>query len=255
MAALGADARKRGISTVSAGNTAKALAWSGQRFGVPARSLMPKDAPSAKIDAVRAYGGEPILVETQEVFRFLKEHAWEAEPYAFIHPWTNRDLMIGHGTMALEIIQDCPSVESVFIPVGGGGLIGGVGTALKALKPSVRVIAVEPQGCPSLKASLEAGRPATVDCNTICDGVAVPYITAEMYPLLADIADEVILVPDDAVRAGVRRLATRNNMVAEPSGALALAAALSVPAKKRGIAVCIVTGGSIDPELLAAILK
>ena len=255
VAALGADARKRGISTVSAGNTAKALAWSGQRFGVPARSLMPKDAPSAKIEAVRAYGGEPILVETQEVFRFLKEHLWEAEPYAFIHPWTNRDLMIGHGTMALEIIQDCPSVESVFIPVGGGGLIGGVGTALKALKPSVRIIAVEPEGCPSLKASLEAGRPTTVDCNTICDGVAVPYITAEMYRLLADLADEVILVPDDAVRAGVRRLATRNNMVAEPSGALAVAAALSVPAKERGIAVCIVTGGSIDPELLAAILK
>ena len=110
VAALGADVRKRGISTVSAGNTAKALAWSGQRFGVPARSLMPKDAPSAKIEAVRAYGGEPILVETQEMFRFLKERAWEAEPYAFIHPWTNRNLMIGHGTMAVEIIQDCPSL-------------------------------------------------------------------------------------------------------------------------------------------------
>ncbi len=254
VASMSQESRRRGLSTVSAGNTAKALAWSGQRFGVPARSLMPKDAPSAKIEAVRAYGGEPILVETQEVFRFLKEHLWEAEPYAFIHPWTNRDLMIGHGTMALEIIQDCPSVESVFIPVGGGGLIGGVGTALKALKPSVRVIAVEPEGCPSLKASLEAGRPTTVDCNTICDGVAVPYITAEMYRLLADLADEVILVPDDAVRAGVRRLATRNNMVAEPSGALAVAAALSVPAKERGIAVCIVTGGSIDPRKLVAIL-
>jgi len=254
VASLSPEARSRGLSTVSAGNTAQALAWAGRHFGVPARSVMPQSAPASKIEAVRAYGGEPVLVSTEEVFRFLREHAWESEPYTFIHPWSNRDVMIGHGTIALEIIADCPEVETVLIPVGGGGLIAGVGSCLKAHKSSVRVIAVEPSGCPSLHASLEAGRPVTVDCSTICDGVAVPYITQEMYPLLKDLVDDVILVSDDAVKAAIKRLAIGNKIVAEPSGALSLAAALTISPDDRGLTVCLITGGSIDPEKLAKIL-
>jgi 2-C-methyl-D-erythritol 4-phosphate cytidylyltransferase/2-C-methyl-D-erythritol 2,4-cyclodiphosphate synthase len=105
---------------------------------------MPDSAPKTKIDAVRKHGGEPRLVPMPEVFQFLKEHLWEQEPFAFIHPWTNRNVMIGHGTIGLEIIADCPKVDSVFIPVGGGGLIGGVASALKALNPFVKVFAVQP---------------------------------------------------------------------------------------------------------------
>ena len=254
VASMSQETRRRGLSTVSAGNTAQALAWTGRHFGVAARSIMPDTAPASKIEAVRAHGGEPVLVPTDEVFRYLREHSWENEPYAFIHPWINRDLIIGHGTMGLEIIGECPDVDTVFVPVGGGGLIAGVGSAVKALKPSIRVIAVEPQGCPSLHASLEAGRPVTVDCDTICDGVAVPYITEEIFPLLRDLVDDAVLVSDDAVKAAMRRLATANKMIAEPSGALALAAALAIPDEKRGLSVCIVTGGSIDPRKLAAIL-
>ncbi len=254
VASMSQETRQRGLSTVSAGNTAQALAWTGRHFGVPARSIMPDTAPASKIEAVRAYGGEPILVPADEVFRYLREHGWENEPYAFIHPWINRDLIIGHGTMGLEIIAECPDVDTVFVPVGGGGLIGGVGSAVKALKPSIRVIAVEPQGCPSLHASLEAGRPISVECNTICDGVAVPYITEEMFPLLRDLVDAAVLVSDDAVKAAMRRLALGNKMIAEPSGALALAAALAIPDERRGLSVCIVTGGSIDPRKLVAIL-
>ena len=254
VASLDDDARQRGISTVSAGNTAQALAWAGRAFGVPARSLMPETAPRSKIEAMRALGGEPILAPVAEVFRYLKEHAWEREPYAFIHPWTNRDLMIGHGTMGLEIVEECPHVEAVFIPVGGGGLLGGVGSALKAAKPSIRIIAVEPEGCPSLFASLRARRPQSVECNTICDGVAVPYITDEMFPLLRDLVDDSVLVPDDTVEACVRRLALQDKIVAEPSGALSLAAALATGAGRDGPAVTIVTGGSINTDKLAAIL-
>ncbi|MCZ6836372.1 MAG: pyridoxal-phosphate dependent enzyme, partial [Planctomycetota bacterium] len=114
--------RAKGLSTVSAGNTAQALAWCGRHFGIPARSLMPDSAPKTKIDAVLALGGEPVLVPTREVFRFLQERGWEQEPYSFIHPWINRHVMIGHGSMALEIVEACPDVETVFIPVGGGGL-------------------------------------------------------------------------------------------------------------------------------------
>ncbi len=254
VASMSKETRRRGLSTVSAGNTAQALAWTGRHFGVPARSIMPDNAPASKVEAVRGYGGEPVLVPTDEVFHYLREHGWENEPYAFIHPWINRDLIIGHGTMGLEIIAECPDVDTVFVPVGGGGLIGGVGSAVKALKPSIRVIAVEPQGCPSLHASLEAGRPVSVECDTICDGVAVPYITEEMFPLLRDLVDDAVLVSDDAVKASMRQLVTGNKMIAEPSGALALAAALAIPEEKRGLSVCIVTGGSIDPRKLVAIL-
>ena len=111
---------------------------------------MPESAPRTKIDAVRAWGGEPVLVPTAEVFRFLKEHGWEQEPYAFIHPWTNRDVMTGHGSLGLEIAEDLPDVDTVLVPVGGGGLLAGVGSALRAVKPDVRILAVEPEGCPGL---------------------------------------------------------------------------------------------------------
>ena len=255
VASLPAEERARGISTVSAGNTAKALAWAGRHFGVPARSLMPEHAPTTKIDAVRSYGGTPVLVPVDEVFRYLREHLWEREPYAFIHPWIERDVMIGHGTLGAEIVAELGDVDSVYVPVGGGGLLGGVGSALRAWKPSVRIVAVEPEGCPSLHAALEAGAPVTVDCDTICDGVAVPYITEEMFPLLRELADDVVLVSEAEVRATIRRLVSANHIVAEGSGALALAAALRTPFEERGNTVCLVTGGSIDPEKLAAILS
>jgi len=246
--------RARGLSTVSAGNTAKALAWCGRHFGVPARSLMPETAPRAKIDAVRALGGTPVLVSMEEVFRFLREHLWEREPYAFIHPWTNRDVLMGHGSLGLEILADMPDVESVYVPVGGGGLLASVGSALAALAPSVRVVAVEPAGCPSLHAAIQAGEPVTVACDTMCDGVAVPYVTSEMFPLLRELASEVALVSEDEVRAAIRLLAGANHLIAEGSGALATAAALRVPPEERGKSVCLVTGGSIDLAKLAAVL-
>jgi threonine dehydratase len=251
---LGEERRRAGLSTVSAGNTAKALAWCARRFGVGARSLMPEGAPRTKIEAVRALGGEPVLVPTAEVFRFLREHAWEREPYAFVHPWTNRDVILGHGSLGLELLEDCPEVETVFVPVGGGGLFTGVASALKSVRPSVRVVAVEPAGCPSFHAALRAGGPLTVACDTICDGVAVPYVTEEMFPLLAELADDSVLVSEDEVRAAIRLLAGANHLVAEGAGALATAAALKAPSGTRGPAIALVTGGSIDVARLAPIL-
>jgi threonine dehydratase len=254
VASLPERERRRGVSTVSAGNTAQALAWSARRFGVPARSLMPESAPLAKIDAVRAYGGEPVLVPVAELFRYLEERGWERESFAFIHPWTNRDVMTGHGSLGLEIVEDLPDVDTVLIPVGGGGLLAGVGAALVSARPGVRIVAVEPEGCCAFQRSLEAGRPARVDCRTICDGVAVPYVTEEMFPLLRELASRVHLVSDESVKSAVRRLALHNKIVAEPSGALATAAALEIPASERGKTVCLVTGGSIDAAKLAEIL-
>ena len=254
VASLSPERRAEGLSTVSAGNTAQALAWCGRHFGVPARSIMPDSAPATKIEAVKRYGGEPILVSMDEVFRFLKEHLWEDEPYAFIHPWTDRNVWIGHGTLGLEIIDDLPEVDSVFVPVGGGGLMTGVASALKALKPSVRVIAVEPEGCAALHASLKQGRAVAVKCETMCDGVAVPYMTEEVFSALRDLVDDTVLASEEAVKATIKRLALGNRIIAEGSGALAVAAALAMPNRERGTTVCLVTGGSIDTEKFVRIL-
>jgi threonine dehydratase len=163
--------------------------------------------------------------------------------------------MIGHGTLGLEIMDDSPDVDTVFIPVGGGGLLGGVGSAIKAVNPLVRIYAVEPEGCPALGSAVDHGQPITVECKTICDGVAVPYITDEMFPLLNELIDDVLLVPERLVRAAIRSILWRNKILAEPAGALALAAALQMPPKHRGKSVCLVTGGSIGVELLMEILQ
>ena len=255
VASLSDDERQKGLSTISAGNTAQALAWAARYFRVSARSLMPEGAPRSKIEAVRAYGATPVLVPVGELFRYLREHGWESEPYAYIHPWTNQNVMIGHASIGLEILADCPDVHSVFVSVGGGGLIAGVASALKALKPSVQVIAVEPQGCPSLHASFEAGKPRSVDCDTICDGVAVPYITEEMFPLLRELVDDVVLVSETDVKRMIRHLALGNKMIVEGAGALSAAAAKTVPQKKRGKSVAVLSGGSIDSNKLTAILN
>ena len=255
VASLSPEEKNRGLSTVSAGNTAQALAWSARHFGISARSIMPDTAPLPKIEAVKAYGGIPVLKPISEVFRFLQEHLWEQEPYSFIHPWTNRQVMIGHGSLGLEIMDDAPDIDTVFIPVGGGGLLGGVGSAIKAINPAVRIFAVEPEGCPALRSAVDHGQPITVECKTICDGVAVPYITDELFPLLNELIDDVILVSERSVRLAIRSMLLGNKMLSEPSGALALAAAQKMAPTQRGKSVCLVTGGSISFDLLLEILQ
>ena len=252
---LSPEEKNKGVSTVSAGNTAQALAWSARHFGISARSIMPDTAPLSKIEAVKAYGGIPILKPISEVFRFLQEHLWEQEPYSFIHPWTNRQVMIGHGSLGLEIMDDAPDIDAVFIPVGGGGLLGGVGSAIKAINSAVRIFAVEPEGCPALRSAVDHGQPMTVECQTICDGVAVPYITDELFPLLNELIDDVILVSERSVRLAIRFMLLGNKMLSEPSGALALAAAQKVAPSRRGKCVCLVTGGSISFDLMLEILQ
>jgi len=254
VAALSPEQRAAGISTTSSGNTAQALAWSGGYFGVTSRSLMPENAPESKIEAMRSYGGTPVLVTREHLFDYMANHGWNDEPYAFIHPWIDPVVMAGAGTIGLEILEDLPDVETVFVPVGGGGLSSGIGTAIKATKPGVRIVAVEPEGCCALSQSFEAGKPVSVTCNTICDGVAVPLVVPEVYEILRDVIDDVVLVSDDDVKKTIKRLALRNKIVTEGAGALATTAALQTPASSRGKTAAIVTGGSVDPDFLAAIL-
>ncbi|HMM41910.1 MAG TPA: pyridoxal-phosphate dependent enzyme [Thermomicrobiales bacterium] len=251
VAAKSDEERARGLSTTSAGNTAQALAWTARHFGTTARSLMPETAPETKVRAMEAYGGTPVLVPGAEVFRFMTEEGWRDEPYTFIHPWRE---MAGSATIGLEIVEDMPDVERVYVPVGGGGLIGGVGSAIKSLRPEIKVIGVEPEGCCALTRSLEAGEPVSVQCQTICDGVAVPLVLPDVFEVLREVVDETVLISDRAAKAAVKRLALRNKLVAEPAGGLAVAAALAADSAERGRCVAIVSGGSINADLLAEIL-
>ena len=155
-----------------------------------------------------------------------------------------------------EIAEDLPEVRTAFLPVGGGGLLCGVASALKARLPDVRIVAVESESHPALRASLDADAPVSVPgAPTICDGVAVPYMTEAMFPVLRDLVDDAMVVPESEVAAAVRSLALNDNLVAEGAGALALAAALRVDPETRGTSVAPVTGGSIDPSKLVQILR
>ena len=205
--------------------------------------------------AIEDYGMEPVLMPGNELFDWMLSAGWTNEPYASLHPWVEPLMIAGSGTVGLEIHEDVPDVETVFVSVGGGGLICGVGSALKALKPGVRIVAVQPEACAPVRASLEAGAPGWVDAGpTLCDGLGVPLVTDEMWPLLRDTVDGTVTVSEDQVRDAIRRLALDNKLVVEGAGAASLAAALATPVEERGRSVCVLSGGSIDGEVLAAIV-
>jgi threonine dehydratase len=254
IAALDPQDRARGVSTVSSGNTAQALSWSARKFNVPARAIMPHTAPQNKIDATIAYGGVPDLRDPDEAFNSLLDGSYRDEPDAFIHPVANRDVLAGHGSIGLEIHEDLPDVQTIYVPVGGGGLSCGIANAIKNLVPGVRVIGVQPAECTPVIQGIKAGEPVIVKCETFCDGVAVNFMFPEMYPLMRDLLDDIITVEEEAVFEALRHLALKNKIVAEGAGGLAVAAALQADPSERGKTVAIISGGSIDPDKLARIL-
>lgn len=252
VAALSPGDRERGVSTVSSGNTAQALSWAARRFGVSARAVMPLTTAANKIAATEAYGGKPDLMPAEQAFGCLRAGGYRDFPDTFIHPVANRDVIAGHGSIGLEIDEDMPDVDAVYVPIGGGGLVSGIANVLTSLRPAVRIVGVQPSGCTPVIAGLAAGKPVDVPVQTICDGVAVSFMFPEMYPLLRDLVDDIVTVSDGAVRHAIRRLALKNKIVAEGAGALAVAAAMAAPRTARSIAI--VSGGSIDAEQLAEIV-
>jgi len=254
VAALHPDERAKGVSTVSSGNTAQALSWSARKFGVTARAIMPHTAPQNKIDATITYGGVPDLRDPEEAFQSLLDGSYHNEPDAFIHPVANRDVLAGHGSIGLEIHEDLPDVQTVYVPVGGGGLSCGIANAIKNLSPGVRVIGVQPAECTPVIQGVKAGEPVMVKCVTFCDGVAVSFMFPEMYPLMRDLLDDIITVEEEDVFEALRLLAMKNKIVAEGAGGLSVAAALKANPGERGKTVAIISGGSIDPDKLARIL-
>jgi len=240
-----------GVVTASAGNMAQGVAWAARELGIPARAIAPADAPRAKLDRVEALGAEVVPVPHAEWWQAMVDHGRDGVSGFFIHPVDDEAVMAGNGTIGLEIAEDAPEFDSVLIPWGGGGLTMGVASALKALRPDVRVVAVEPDTGAPLTAALAHGEPREVEFRpSWVDGAGGSALLPGMWERARDVVDEAVAVSLEETAAAVRLLATRAHVVAEGAGALALAAAL----KREDRCVCIVSGGNIDAAVLARLL-
>lgn len=249
------DQAKQGLSTTSAGNTAQAVGYMATQLGVGSRSLVPETLHEAKRAAIEAYGTELVTVSMTDLMIYMFEEGWRSESYHYLNPWGEPLMIAGHGTIGLEIMEDLGELDSVFVPVGGGALIAGVASVVKSLKPSVRIFGVQAEVNSALLAAFEAGGPVWIDWNkTVVEGASTPVITHNMYPMLRSLIDEVVVVSEDEVKAAMGRLAMDDKLVTEGAGAASVAAALKIPETTRGKTVCLISGGSVDPVLLAEVL-
>lgn len=249
--------RARGLVTVSAGNQAQAVAWAARAVNVPCVVVMPTSAPRSKLEAARGYGAEVVLHDDRAtLFDRLREVERE-RGLVFVHPFDDPVVLAGAGTVGLEIVEDVPDLEVVVIPVGGGGLMGGVASAVKAIKPAVRVVAVELEAGPGLVPALEAGRPIPVPRppGTLADGMTPPFVGALPLAIARQAVDEIVTVTEAEIANAIRLLATRAKLIAEGSGAAATAAVLAGRTGSPGGArvVAIVSGGNLDPERLVEV--
>jgi threonine dehydratase len=240
-----------GVVTASAGNMAQGLAWAAREAGVPARVIVPADAPRAKLDRVEALGAELIPVTHEEWWQAMVDRGRPGVDGLFVAPAAEDAVMAGNGTIGLEIAEDAPEFDSVVIPWGGGGLTTGIASALKALRPQVRVVTAEPETGAPLAAAFAAGEPREIEFEpSWVDGAGGRALLPGMWERVRGLVDEAVAVPLVEVEEAVRLLASRAHVVAEGAGALALAAAL----RRDDRCVCIVSGGNIDAPVLAQIL-
>lgn len=249
--ALPPDEQRKGLITVSAGNAAAACAYAAHQLGVPCRVVVIDTAPPPKLEAIKRWGATPLLMPRDKVLEWLATEGWKKEPEHFLHPFADDELLAGQGSLGLELIEDCPELRRVVIPVGGGGLIGGTGSALKGLRKGIEVIGVQSDGYPSWPRSFEAGAPATIKAETIADGTTAPT-TQKMFDLLRECVDRWLIVPEPRLKAAIPELAASAKLVAEGAGALAYAALEQLPPGPPTVAI--VSGGNIDPKLLATLL-
>ena len=250
--ALPEERRSRGLITVSAGNAAQACAYAAKALGVPCRVVMYDTAPATKIDGVKRWGGEPMLLPRPKLLEWLANEGWKSEPEAFIHPFADTEVMAGHGGLGLELVEAITDLERVVIPVGGGGLIGGTASAIKALRPEVEVVGVQSDGYPMWTRALEAGGSVSITPDTIADGTTAPF-DARMLGLMREVVDTWITVPESRLRRAIPELAVAGKVVAEGAGALAYAALEQL--RPGPTTVAVVSGGNIDPKLLATLLS
>ena len=252
VASLSAEARAKGVWTISAGNAGQGVAYAARQFNIPCTVVAIETAPQTKLDRMRALGATIVPVSYDRAWVAAESHEFEGLDGTFVHPFDNHDFIAGHGTMGLEILEDCPDVNTVICAIGGGGLITGVGSAIKARKATARVIGAEPETAAPYALSLREGGPRKYPGwqASFVDGAGGKSVTERMWQRMRPVTDGTITVTLEETREAMRLIAEKSRTVAEGAGALALAAALRDPALPGPI-VCVVSGGNIDLDKFA----
>ena len=252
IARLGADGRARGVVTSSSGNHGQAVAWVAERFGIRSVIVMPESAPAVKVAGVRRYGGEVVFAgKTRSPEQQLRAERYVAEEgLVLIPPFDHPDVIAGQGTTGLEILEQVPEVGTVLVPVGGGGLLSGITTAIKAIRPEVEIIGVEPAGAAKLAAALAAGRPTTLEQTaSLADGLLTRAIGGLPWSLIATRVRQAVAVTEPQIARAVRFLFDHQGLRVEPSGAVTVAALLAGRIRGEGPVVAVLSGGNVDVEL------
>ena len=247
----------KGVIACSAGNHAQGVALSATRKGIKSVICMPAGAPISKVEATKGYGGEVVLVPgVYDDAAKKAEELMQEEGYTFVHPFNDEKVIAGQGTIGLEIIQQLPDVEAVYVPIGGGGLISGVSYAIKALKPDCKVIGVQALGAPSMYESRKKGEVLELEkVATIADGIAVKKPGDLTFEMCQKYVDEIVTVSEEEIATAILTLMEKQKTVAEGAGATALAAAMFDKANLKGKkSVCIVSGGNIDVNTLSRVI-
>jgi threonine dehydratase len=257
LATLTEDEKKRGVISISAGNHAQALAYASAVEGIDALVVMWKTASPMKISAARGYGAtiDTEAADIPSAFERLEELI-ESTGRTLVHPYDDPYVMAGQGTVGLEMLEDAPEADVVLVQVGGGGLVSGIATAVKGLRPDARVIAIEPERSPALHESLKAREPVTVEAKSIADGLNGPYAGANCIQVCLELGVESVLVSEVALEEAFRFMYGRMKLACEVAGAATAAALLSgafVPEPGQTVAA-VVSGGNVAPKTAAAIL-
>lgn len=253
---LSEEEKEKGLITASAGNHAQGVAYAAKKFGVPATIVMPTTTPLLKVNRTKALGAEVILHGNvyDEACEKAKELARE-HGYTFVHPFDDLDVATGQGSIAMEIVKELPTVDTILVPVGGGGLATGVSTLAKMLNPKIKVIGVEPAGANCLQESLKAGKVTTLDkINTIADGTAVKTPGENIFPYLMENLDDVITIEDDELIVAFLDILENHKLLVENSGLLTVAALKHLPPENKKI-VSILSGGNMDIITLSSVVQ
>ena len=253
---LSDEERGRGLITASAGNHAQGVAFAAKKFGCKAVIVMPTVTPLIKVNRTKSYGAEVILHGDvyDDAYAYACELA-EKEGYTFVHPFNDIDVATGQGTIAMEIVQELPTVDYILVPIGGGGLVSGVATLAKMLNPKIKVIGVEPAEAASMKAALAAGEVAQLEsANTIADGTAVKAVGDKILPFVKENVDDVLLVEDDELIGAFLDMVENHKMIVENSGLLSVAALKQLDCKGKKV-VCVLSGGNMDVITMSSIVQ
>jgi threonine dehydratase len=250
--------RKKGVVTFSAGNWAQGASYAGFLLGIPVTVVMPENANPKKAAATRGYGGEVILFgkNSNELYQKARELAQD-KGAIFVNPLENLDMIIGDGTVGLEVLEEEPEIDVVVVPVGGGGLIAGIASAIKEKKPNVKIYGVQPEGASAMIRSLRAGKVVELDkVNTIADGLAVKRPDENTFRIIQDVVDDIVLVSDQEIKETIFLLLERAKLLVEPAGAVSLAGVVyqRIPNIKGKNIATVLTGGNIDFRLLTEII-